>query len=678
MNAQPPAKQARMSKFATLLTSVAVLCLASTGLARLAAAAIASSHLPDNVSGGAHLGDAPSAPGPDIGPRLFIVNTTSDTVVVGACEALPGTVPGCSLRGAIEAANANIGHDVIEFDIPTTEPNCDAMTGQCTINLTQVLPDISAGLDIFNRPGANPLTVLRSSANQFRIFNVTATDTVSFTGITIFNGITSDGGGIRNRTGTVNITNCTITGNLANDGGGVYNQSGTVNVSNCTISNNLVDGSDFGGSGGGIHNANGNLTIANSTISHNRMESCGLDECVGAGISNRGGSMLIIESAISYNDTGAGIFSSTTGTVTISRSTINGNTAQFDRACGIEQIGGNLTVNESTINDNSGGATGSISIDSGTLTVSNSTISGNRSGITTGGSLSTANVTNSTITHNAGVGLSGTMNVKSTIVALNGDGQQADVTGTFTSAGFNLIGKTDGGTGFTASTDLTGTIASPLDPGLDPNGLRDNGGPTKTIALLCGSPAIDHGTRISLNGPLVGDQRSFPRTVDDPMVPNAVGGDGTDIGAFEAQSCSSGPTPTPTATATSTPTPTPSPCPLSPGYWKNHPNAWPVTSLTLGSATYTQAQLLTILNSPSRGDASVIVASQLIAALLNIAHGSDPAPIASTVAHAQTLLTGCIIPCGVKPASAQGQLMTADAALLDRYNNGLLTPDCAL
>ena len=92
-------------------------------------------------------------------------------------------------------------------------------------------------------------------------------------------------------------------------------------------------------------------------------------------------------------------------------------------------------------------------------------------------------------------------------------------------------------------------------------------------------------------------------------------------------------TPTPTATFTPTPTPTSTPsgvCPLTQGYWKNHPNAWPVNSLMLGSQTYTKAELLNILNTPVGGDASLNLAHQLIAAKLNIAAGSDPTPVSST------------------------------------------------
>ena len=131
--------------------------------------------------------------------------------------------------------------------------------------------------------------------------------------------------------------------------------------------------------------------------------------------------------------------------------------------------------------------------------------------------------------------------VRSTIIALNkveAGGSNPDASGTFTSQGFNLIGKKDGSTGFTAPTDQTGTIAAPLDPKLDPLGPRNNGGPTQTIALLFGSPAIDKGSGEVQPGLfLLTDQRGagFPRTFDDPAMPNATGGDGTDIGSFELQ-----------------------------------------------------------------------------------------------------------------------------------------------
>jgi len=64
-------------------------------------------------------------------------------------------------------------------------------------------------------------------------------------------------------------------------------------------------------------------------------------------------------------------------------------------------------------------------------------------------------------------------------------------------------------------------------------------------------------------------------------------------------------------------------CTYTPGYWKNHPEAWPVSSLTLGGVTYSMAQLMVILDAPVRGDATVILAHHLIAAKLNVLNGAD-------------------------------------------------------
>ena len=119
-------------------------------------------------------------------------------------------------------------------------------------------------------------------------------------------------------------------------------------------------------------------------------------------------------------------------------------------------------------------------------------------------------------------------------------------------------------------------------------------------------------------------------------------------------------------------------CPLGQGFWKNHPGAWPVTSLTLGRQTYTRSELLTILKTPIRGDASLILAHQLIAAKLNLANGSSPSPISTTIAAADLLLSGFTgkLPYRVRPSSSMGHAMVDDAGVLDSYNNDELTPDC--
>ncbi len=108
------------------------------------------------------------------------------------------------------------------------------------------------------------------------------------------------------------------------------------------------------------------------------------------------------------------------------------------------------------------------------------------------------------------------------------------------------------------------------------------------------------------------------------------------------------------------------------------PAAWPVTSLKLGNLTYTQADLLTILGTPTKGDASLILADQLIAAILNLAQGSNPTPISKTIPGANGLLSEFfgVLPYHVDPSSATGQAMVNDATSLESYNNGKLTPAC--
>jgi hypothetical protein len=81
------------------------------------------------------------------------------------------------------------------------------------------------------------------------------------------------------------------------------------------------------------------------------------------------------------------------------------------------------------------------------------------------------------------------------------------------------------------------------------------------------------------------------------------------------------------------------------GYWKTHAGSWPATSLMLGSRSYTKTELLSILDQPANpGNGLIILSYQLIAAKLNIANGSDPTGIASTIAAADLLIGGNVVP----------------------------------
>ncbi|MCA1636594.1 MAG: hypothetical protein LC802_23620, partial [Acidobacteria bacterium] len=126
----------------------------------------------------AHPVAAPLAPVASI-----VVNTTGDGDNVDAsagCDADAATTgEQCTLRAAIQRANALAGDDQITFNIPTSQPNCDVGTGACTINLTKVLPDLSTNVSI-NGPGADKLKVRRDTGGDYRIFNVMSGSTVTF------------------------------------------------------------------------------------------------------------------------------------------------------------------------------------------------------------------------------------------------------------------------------------------------------------------------------------------------------------------------------------------------------------------------------------------------------------------------------------------------------------------
>ncbi len=118
-------------------------------------------------------------------------------------------------------------------------------------------------------------------------------------------------------------------------------------------------------------------------------------------------------------------------------------------------------------------------------------------------------------------------------------------------------------------------------------------------------------------------------------------------------------------------------CTFTQGYWKNHPDAWPVTSLTIGGVSYAESDLLDIFGMDPAGDASLILAHQLIAALLNQAAAANPpAAVTQALGAAQVWMAankdadGRLAygtPAGT-PAAAQA---TALSSTLDSFNNGL-------
>ena len=249
--------------------------------------------------------------------------------------------------------------------------------------------------------------------------------------------------------------------------------------------------------GGGIYNA-GTLTVIDSTIS---------DNSVGSGA---GGIAAINGGGGIYND----------GTLTVTNSTFISNSALNDGG-GIYNDG-TLTVTNSTFTSNSATNGGGLdNYSGGTATLTNCTVSGNTS--QDGGGIANDDGGNLTLNNTILAGIT------STSTSDNDISGQVDPT-----SAFNLIGDGSGISNLTdleapALSNLIGTTADPLNPLLGP--LADYGGPTQTMALLPGSPAIDAGSdalAVDANSnPLTTDQRGagFPRIVNGTV----------DIGAFESQ-----------------------------------------------------------------------------------------------------------------------------------------------
>ena len=113
-------------------------------------------------------------------------------------------------------------------------------------------------------------------------------------------------------------------------------------------------------------------------------------------------------------------------------------------------------------------------------------------------------------------------------------------------------------------------------------------------------------------------------------------------------------------------------CTLTQGYWKNHPEAWPTASLSLAGVVYDQAQALAILDTSPAGDATYILAHQLVAATLNVLAGADATDISAAIEASNQWLVS--YPLGSSPRGSERSEGVALAAVLDDYNNGILGP----
>ena len=281
----------------------------------------------------------------------------------------------------------------------------------------------------------------------------------------------------------------------------------TVTISDITIRNGIRTSNIVGGNGngGGVHNS-GTLTLRRCEIRGN--------QAIGANNSNGNGGI----------GRGGGIYNSGTGTLTLDHCTVAENRA----------AGGAGSTNSGLGGPGEGGAIYNV----GRLTILSSTVStnlalggkGNSFGASNGGGLFSGIapvnpvLTSCTVSNNTadfGGGLSSgsqPCTIRSTILAENSAAIGPECSGSLNSHDYNLIQSTSG-------CSISGqTGHNVIDTPADIGPLQNNGGPTRTHALLSGSPAIGNGDDAIVNAPL-------NITTDQRLVTRNVGG--VDIGAFE-------------------------------------------------------------------------------------------------------------------------------------------------
>jgi Bacterial Ig-like domain (group 3)/MBG domain (YGX type)/Right handed beta helix region len=392
-----------------------------------------------------------------------------------------------------------------------------ATLADCTLSGNSGSP-YSGAAGEFNSSTANlTMTDCTVSGNSgFGTGGLANSGTANLTDCTINGNYAPYNGGVSNYSSTANLimTGCTVSGNTSNEyGGGVFN-SGTATLIDCTLSDNSGGTSTFfGGEGGGLAN-DGTATLTDCTVSGNSADG-------GGGIDN-GGTATLTDCTLSDNSatTGGGLANGY-GLAVLTGCTISGNTSG-DSGGGVFNLG-TVNLTDCTVSDNSAGTLG------GPYSGGSGADNGGGGGVYNYG---TAALTDCTLSGNTAASAAGMIDayhgaavLTNTIVAGNiGPSGASDIGGTKVSGSNNLIG-TGGSGGLTNGVD--GNIVLTSLANLDLAPLANNGGPTQTMALLPGSPAIGAGVIADYPGtttPITTDQRDEPLDAPNP-----------DIGAFQTQ-----------------------------------------------------------------------------------------------------------------------------------------------
>jgi CSLREA domain-containing protein len=474
---------------------------------------------------------------------LLAMESTVRAATITVDTLADGSVSGsCTLRDAITAANTNVA---VNACAGGTGVDTIMFSRFGTITLGSVLPQVTRNLTITGPPRSlsgilhHPETMIISGNNAVDVMSVGPGATLTLNNLNIVDaacpGCEVANAAILNLGGgTLNVNDCNFDSNQ-----GAINSS---NGSTLTVTDSQFSNDDLGGVTGAIAN-DGAMTVNNSAFSDNH-------GIIGAGAiytQSCGGQVTISNSTFSGNSSflgsGGAIFNggscpdSVGAGLDVVDSTFTGNIAvdSEQAAGGAIANAGYLTVVGSTFEGNQGGEGGAIG-NSGGLTVVNSTFFGNNAlgiflpfggGIATLGG--TVTVTFSTFDHNTApfggggiANIQGIVTVRSTLLANNNSGDCFNYPGT----AIDIVDND-----FNFADDATcGFAGDNVNPDLDPSGLQNNGGPTQTVALDKGSPAID-GIPVADctdqdGNKVTADQRGYCRPA----------GDGCDSGAYEFHS----------------------------------------------------------------------------------------------------------------------------------------------
>ena len=434
-----------------------------------------------------------------------------------------------SLREAIAFANSNSDESTISFETDLAGQVVLLTNGELALTT-----DIIIEGDIVGTDGRSDISV--SGNGNSRVFNASGAGTeVTFNSVSIINGASGageNGGGLFVGNGaTVTLFQSTLSDNMAGDG--VDGANGL--DQNDSLDGGVgVDGADGADGGGAFVGNGGTLILINSTVSDNNAGGGGNGGAGGSAVDGNGGAGGNGGEA----GDGGGIHVASGGMLTVTNSTITGNSA------GIAGPGGSggYTINGTGGaggNASSDGSGGGINVaDGATIVATNATISLNIGTSSFAGSASGGGSQNGM----AGApGLSNTSGFGSQInieemgiatltntIAINSFAPFgfSSVQGTYMDGGSNFTnGQVFEGGMFTGST-LTGAQV------FGANILADNGGPVETIALLNdpANPVLD--VAVAPMGLPSVDANGQIRIVDLAVIDN---GGPIDAGAFEVQ-----------------------------------------------------------------------------------------------------------------------------------------------